>query len=177
VNRPLLLAACFLAGLLVRCGSAFSGAELAQLDAGDVDSNSAAGDRVTPDAADVVDAAQELAQEAATRETSTGEAAPLDALSEACTPLVAPLAHPPGCSCMGTSDPTNPCHPGDLGCVWMLGSQLCSADCFSYPIAGSRECERCAESYTCACLAPLVSDAGLSCTCIDGPAGPYLGGC
>jgi hypothetical protein len=176
MNRPLLAATCFLSGsLLVRCGSVFSGAELAQVDAGD-DSNSAAGDRVTPGEV-AADVAQELAQEAGSRESSTTEAGPLDALSEACTPLQAPLQHPSGCGCMGTSDPTNPCHPGDLGCVWMLGSQLCSADCFSYPVAGSRECERCAESYTCACLRPLLSDAGLSCTCIDGPAGPYLGGC
>lgn len=99
--------------------------------------------------------------------------APHDVAGDVCTPLVAPTPLPAGCACEGASVP--PCSGGTKGCVWSVGQTSCSAGCWTYPLAGSSSCEACVESYNCACIGPLLGDAGLSsCSCKDGENGPYL---
>jgi len=102
--------------------------------------------------------------------------------ADVCTPVTWPTGTPPGCVCVGP--PQAPCSSaGSAGCLWAVGpvsgpSCSSSSGCWAVPFAAAAPCQQCAERYTCACLRPMLIDAGLGlCGCVDSPMGPYLEGC
>jgi hypothetical protein len=144
--------------LLIGCGGA-------QTNITDPDAGDATADVGELDAGDELADVLELDQGA-------GDA-PHDVAGDTCTPLTIPTQLPASCTCEGT--PVPPCTGGTKGCVWSVGQTSCSSGCWTYPLAGSSSCESCVETYNCACIGPLLGDAGLgSCSCKDGKNGPYL---
>lgn len=166
----LVAAAVVLLALTCCGGSSFSSSG----DAGDVADSRVISDglleQVSADAAPD-DAHQVLDAKA----PEVGADAPADVANDMCSP--AALHMPPGCQC--EAPPQGNCGADPRGCVWIAGSSsTCASSCWLYPVPGSGSCEACSSSWTCACIAPLLEDAGIGqCQCVDGPSGPYLGGC
>lgn len=99
-----------------------------------------------------------------------------DAIVETpCTPLGFPLPEPSNC----VQDFGPPIvAPGSL---WLAQTEATPVACWSFTLAGSARCEDCAEHYTCACLAPLLAEAGAPWTtgpsgtgCVDAKRGPFF---
>lgn len=91
---------------------------------------------------------------------------------EACAPP--PLyAAPVGC----VAEPPPPA----VGQLWVMQTEATPPWCRAFTLAGSENCERCASTFTCACLAPYLADAGGAFQrgttgqgCLDTSSGPYF---
>lgn len=146
----------------------------------------------TPDAArDVAGDEEQLDAGAAAPEASGGDGEPPEASGEAgdvpeasagdgeagapCTALAWPLPAPAACA-QNYGPPIDA--PGRL---WLVQTEATPATCRSYELAGVDACERCAETFSCACVGRLLSDAGDPWTrgttgtgCVDTARGPYF---
>jgi hypothetical protein len=148
---------------LCACG----GADVSPFDA----TADVAGDELEHDAAADV-AGDELEHDAAA--DVTGD----ELAGDACTPIADGGPKPPaiGCQCDIQNSACNfGSHAAD--CQWFVGyvNSSCTTGCTFYELPDSGACERCAETYNCACITPLLSGSQwIGITCVDSDAGPYL---
>jgi hypothetical protein len=156
-------------------GSSFSSSSSTDAGAGDVADSRVISDEQPDQVEASADAPSRDAQGGLDAGEASADASKDAAAGDACKPERMPPAMPPGCQC--ESAPQGNCGADARGCVWVSGSSsTCASSCWLYPVPGSGSCASC--SWSCSCIAPLLAGAGLGqCQCIEGPSGPYLGGC
>jgi hypothetical protein len=181
-RSQLILSSLYLASTLLGCGGpSFAAGSVLEHDAGDVPEAGEVDDAgalvdVVHEAAEQLGDAEREADPKANRDGQPEEQSSDEAGHEAsvpCTPPSLPLAAPSVCE----ADYGPPIDAP--GRVWLVQSEATPYACWSYPVAGSAACEACTETYTCACIAPLLVGStwskGLTGRgCVDSPEGPYF---